>query len=197
LLHHHWHEKHLTEAEREHLLREGVATQGMVVHDETVDAERRISRVGISVRFKDAEAIEFSEDVASLYQPAPGSQEAQRLVAVREAAQLRHPERIPHIQLPLSVGERVPVRYDAADRNRIVLDVPALHKHALNDYIKREQRPKAQSPAHKGAATGPPWEVPAHCPNCGAPVDQALASRDRDPSCQFCHQPIPVKPLHA
>jgi hypothetical protein len=36
--------------------------------------------------------------------------------------------------------------------------------------------------------------VPAHCPNCGAPVDQAKASRDPDPQCQFCHQPVPVSP---
>jgi hypothetical protein len=77
----------------------------------------------------------------------------------------------------------------------IVIDVPALQKRALHDYIQREQQPKGQSPAPQGARTGPPWAVPAHCPNCGAPVDQATASRDRDPRCQFCHEPIPVAPL--
>jgi len=39
------------------------------------------------------------------------------------------------------------------------------------------------------------WQVPTHCPNCGAPADQAKASQDRDPHCEFCHQPVPVTPL--
>jgi hypothetical protein len=185
----------MTEAEREKLLSEGATIQGMVAHSESSAADRRISQVRLSVRFKDGQTVEFSEELANLYQPAPGSPEAQRLAEVRGAEQLRHPDRIPKIQLPLSVGERVPVRYDAADRSRIVIDVPALQKRALHDYIQREQKPKGQSPAHQGAGTGPPWAVPTHCPNCGAPVDQAKASRDRDPLCQFCHQPIPVRPV--
>ena len=114
---------------------------------------------------------------------------------MRGAEQLRHPDRIPKIQLPLFVGERVPVRYDAADQSKIVIDVLALQKRALHDYIQREQKQKGQSPARPGAATGPPWVVPAHCPTCGAPVDQAKASRDPDPVCQFCQQPIPVGPV--
>jgi hypothetical protein len=81
----------------------------------------------------------------------------------------------------------------AADRRRAVIDVPALCKRALHDYIKHEQRPKGAS-GQPRAGFGPPWTVPTHCPNCGAPVDQARASRDRDPLCDFCHQPVPVTP---
>jgi hypothetical protein len=194
LLHHHGREKQMTGAEREKLLSEGAATQGTVMHNESPAADRAISQVRVSVRFKDGEAVEFSEELANLYQPAPGGPEAQRLAEARKAEQLRHPDRIPKIQLPLSIGERVPVRYDAADRSRIVIDVPALQKRALHDYIQREQKPKGQSPARQGTGAGPLWAVPAHCPNCGAPVDQAKASCDRDPLCQFCHQPIPVRP---
>ena len=184
----------MTETERETLLSAGAAIQGMVMHNEPSAADPRISQVRISVRFNDGQAAEFSEELASLYQPAPGSQEARRLTEVRQAQQLRHADRIPKIHLPLSDGERVPVRYDATDRNRMVLDVPALQKRALHDYIQREQQPKAQPPPRTGTRTGPPWTVPAHCPNCGAPVDQAMASRDPDPQCQFCHQPVPVSP---
>jgi hypothetical protein len=194
LFRHHAHDKPVTETERETLLSEGTAGQGIVMHNEPSAADPGISRVRVSVRFSGDQAAEFSEELASLYQPAPGSQEARRLAEVRGAQQVRHPDRIPKIQLPLSAGERVPVRYDAADRNRMVLDVPALQKRALHDYIQREQRPKAQPPARTSARTGPPWVVPAHCPNCGAPVDQAKASRDPDPLCQFCHQPVPVSP---
>ncbi|HEU5392674.1 MAG TPA: hypothetical protein VFV73_42970 [Streptosporangiaceae bacterium] len=187
---HHAHEKPMTETEREALLSQGAVIQGMVMRSEPSAADPRISRVRISVRFSGNQMAEFSEELPNLYQPAPGSPEARRLAEVRQAQQLRHADRMTKIQLPLSDGERVPVRYDAAYRSRIVLDVPALQKRALHDYIQREQRPKAQPPAR----TGPPWVVPAHCPNCGAPVDQARASRDPDPLCQFCHQPVPVEP---
>lgn len=195
MLHHHGREKQLTEAERERLLSEGATTQGMVMHSETSPTDRRMSQVRLSVRFKDGQTAEFSEELANLYQPAPGSQEAQRLAEVRGAEQLRHPDRIPKIQLPLSDGARVPVRYDAGDRGRMVIDVPALQKRALHDYIEREQWQKSQRATAPAARSGPPWVVPTHCLNCGAPVDQARASQDPDPFCEFCHQPIPVSPL--
>ena len=194
MLHRHEHEKPLTGAERDKLVSGGATFQGMVMHSELSPADRRVSLVHVSVRFRDGQ-VEFSEELANLYQPAPGSPEAQRLAEVRGAGQLRHPDRIPKIQLPLSAGERVPVRYDEAHRSRIVLDVPAMQKRALHDYIQREQQPKQQPPARADAGTGPPWIVPVHCPNCGAPADQARASRDPDPTCGFCHQPLPVSPL--
>lgn len=195
MLHGHEHVKPLTEAEREKLVSEGATFQGMVTHSELSPADRRMSQVRVCVSFRDGQEVEFSEELANLYQPAPGSAEAQRLAEVRGAEQLRHPDRIPKIQLPLSVGERVPVRYDAAHRSKIVIDVPAMQKHALHDYIQREQQPKQQKPARAGAETGPPWVVPTHCPNCGAPVDQARASGESDPACEFCHQPLPASPL--
>ena len=141
----------MTEAEREKLVSEGATIQGMVVHSESSDADRRMSQVRLSVRFKDGQTVEFSEELANLYQPAPGSPEAQHLAEVRGAEQLRHPDRIPKVQLPLSVGERVPVRYDAADRSKIVIDVPALQKRALHDYIQREQKPKGRRQSGVGS----------------------------------------------
>lgn len=185
----------MSEAERAALVSEGATIQGMVVHSESSATDRRMSQVRVSVRFKDGYTAEFSEELANLYQPAPDSPEARRLAEVRGAEQLRHPDRIPKIQLPVSVGARMPVRYDAADRSRILIDVPALRQRALHDYIQREQQQKGQAATRPGARTGPPWTVPTHCLNCGAPVDQARASQDPDPFCQFCHQPIPVTPL--
>jgi hypothetical protein len=50
-------------------------------------------------------------------------------------------------------------------------------------------------PAPMGeSVTGPPWVVPANCPNCGAGVDQASAAMDLAPLCGFCQQPLPAKP---
>ena len=189
MLHHHEHDKPLSEAERNKLLAEGETIQGMVFRSEPSEADRLNSVVRVAVNFKGGQRVEFTQELASLYQPAAGSPEARRLADMRAAQQVRHPDRIPKIQLPLSGGSMVPVRYDAANRTRLVIDVAALQQRALRDYIKQEQKPRKQS-----AAAGPPWVVPVHCPNCGAPVDQATASRAADPHCQFCSQPIPVTP---
>jgi hypothetical protein len=195
LFNHHERHEQLSEAERERLLRDGAVTRGLVMHSELSSADRGRTQVRVEVSFKDGQTVQFVEELANLYQPAPGTQQARRLAEVRGAEQLRHPDRIPKIQLPLSDGTRVPVRYDPADRARVVIDVPALQQRALHDYIEREQRPKGQPGAGQGAAAGPPWVLPTRCPNCGAPVDQAKASHDPDPRCPFCVQPIPVSPL--
>jgi hypothetical protein len=194
--HHEQHEQHapLSAAEREKLLLDGATTRGMVSHTELAPDDRGRSRVRVVVDFKDGQRVEFGEELANLYQAEPGSQEAQRLAELRNAQQLKHADRIPKITIPLSDGSMVPVRYDEAHRARIVIDVPALHKRVLHDYIKSEQRPKEQ-PTGRRAVAGPPWVVPAHCPNCGAPVDQATACHDADPHCPFCTLPIPVSPL--
>src|SRR5690348_8901328 len=89
LLHHHGREKQMTDAEREKLVSEGAVIQAMVVHSESSAADRRISQVRLSVRFKDGQTVEFSEELANLYQPAPGSPEARRLAEVRGAEQFR------------------------------------------------------------------------------------------------------------
>jgi hypothetical protein len=195
LLHGHQNEKPLTEAERAKLVGEGATFQGIVIHSEVSPVDRRMSQVRVSVRFKDGQHLEFGEELANLYQPAPGSADAQHLAEARGTEQLRHPDRIPKMQLFLSNGETVPVRYDEAHRSKIVLDLPAMQKRALQEYLKREQKPKQQDRAHARAETGPPWVVPTHCPNCGAPVHQATASRESDPMCEFCQQPLPVSPL--
>jgi hypothetical protein len=197
LFHHHDRDEQLTEAEREKLLIDGATISGIVMHSELCADDRARSRVRVEVRFSGGQLVEFNEELGNLYQPDAGSQEAQRLAKLREAQQLRHAGRVPKIQIPLSDGERVPVRYDAEHRSRMVLDVPAMQRRALHDYIERELKPKPQPTAGPGGkvAAGPPWVVPVHCPNCGAPVDQAKACHDPDPHCPFCIQPIPVTPL--
>jgi hypothetical protein len=41
----------------------------------------------------------------------------------------------------------------------------------------------------------PQWIVPEICPECGARVDQSAASVAEHPTCGFCHQPLPCKPV--
>lgn len=53
----------------------------------------------------------------------------------------------------------------------------------------------ANEPAPIGeAVTGPPWVVPAVCPVCSAPVDQAGQAMELQPQCAYCHQPLPAQP---
>jgi hypothetical protein len=68
----------------------------------------------------------------------------------------------------LEVGQSVRVRFNPAHHSKVVL---------LNT-----------------AAVGGLWHVPAHCPDCGAPVDQAVASVAAHPVCAYCHHPIPCDP---
>jgi hypothetical protein len=198
MLFRHEHDKPLSEDKLENLASTGEKTQGTVMHNEPSAQDRTRCQVRVEVFFNDGEKGEFTEELASLYQPAPGSPDALRLTDARKSQDLHHPERVPKMQLSLSAGERIVVRYDARNRHRLLIDRPALQKKAVHDYIESLsfQRKREAAVADKSpVAAGPPWEVPATCPNCGAPVDQAKASKDPDPMCRFCEQPIPVKPL--
>jgi hypothetical protein len=191
---HHEHDGPVGDEERQRLLSGGEQTRGMVWSTEPVATDPTKAHLRIEVTFKDGERLEFTQDLPNLYQPPPESPAAERVLAMRQSQQLKHAGKIPKLQLETSAGAMVPVRYDASNRHRLVIDEPALQKKAVDEYIERESRPK-QEPAHTATVTGPPWDVPTHCPNCGAPVDQAAASRAQDPKCRFCEQPVPVKPL--
>jgi hypothetical protein len=68
----------------------------------------------------------------------------------------------------IEVGQSVRVRFNPAHHSRVVL---------LNT-----------------ASVGGLWHVPAHCPDCGAPVDLATASVAARPVCAYCGHSIPCDP---
>jgi hypothetical protein len=68
----------------------------------------------------------------------------------------------------IEVGQSVRVRFNPAHHSKVVL---------LNT-----------------AYVGGLWHVPTHCPDCGAPVDQAVASVAAHPVCAYCRHPIPCDP---
>jgi len=58
----------------------------------------------------------------------------------------------------------------------------------------------APSPAGAGVVhgivdDGPQWIVPEVCPECGARVDQSVASVAEHPTCEFCKNPLPCQPV--
>ncbi len=56
-----------------------------------------------------------------------------------------------------------------------------------NDHSRVAKLPDIQ--ARKAQST--PWVVPDHCPECGAVVDQSVASMAAHPTCPFCQNPLP------
>lgn len=68
----------------------------------------------------------------------------------------------------LEVGQSVRVRFNPAHHSKVVL---------LN-----------------AASADGLWRVPAHCPDCGAPVDIAVASVAAHPVCAYCRHSLPRDP---
>ena len=189
----HHEQDHLSEAEREKLLAEGKKAKAMVWSTTPVDGQPGVSRLRFNAHFPDGQVMQFDEDLQSLYQPAPDSPDGIRIRELRQRLQLKHADHIPKLQLATAAGSDVTVRYDESDHKRIVVDLPSLQHKAVEAYIADMTKPKRGTV--EAAPTGPPWEVPDHCPNCGAPIDVAVAANAKDPQCRFCEQPIPVKPL--
>ncbi len=71
LHHHHEHERQLTEADRERLVAEGATSKGMVLQSELSADDRRRSQIRVQVRFKDGEAVQFSEELATCISRPP------------------------------------------------------------------------------------------------------------------------------
>jgi hypothetical protein len=68
----------------------------------------------------------------------------------------------------LEVGQSVRVRFNPAHHSKVVL---------LNT-----------------ASVGGLWHVATHCPDCGAPVDEAVASITAHPVCAYCQHALPRDP---
>lgn len=68
----------------------------------------------------------------------------------------------------IEVGQSVRVRFNPAHHSKVVL---------LNT-----------------ASVGGLWHVPTHCPDCGAPVDLAVATVAAHPVCSYCQHSIPCDP---
>ncbi len=68
----------------------------------------------------------------------------------------------------IEVGQSVRVRFNPAHHSKVVL---------LNT-----------------TSAGGLWHVPSHCPECGAPVDLAVATVAAHPVCEYCRHSIPCDP---
>ncbi|HVV75512.1 MAG TPA: hypothetical protein VHC43_05700 [Mycobacteriales bacterium] len=81
----------------------------------------------------------------------------------------------------------LPVLFDPNDPSRIALDISRLPAALAAAASRAGQTAGAAQDLPSG------WTLPALCPHCGAPVDQAVQSGRADPHCDFCHEPLPVQ----
>jgi hypothetical protein len=104
-------------------------------------------------------------------------------------------------------GDIVKVSYDPKNHKTDVLieGDPRYDPKIIRDKTKQQRAAQTQALLSGGpaaAVTGvvhglvddePEWIVPEVCPECGARVDQSVASVAAHPSCEFCHKPLPCK----
>jgi hypothetical protein len=172
----------------------------MVMRCDPVEGDHGRSRVEVELRFKGGRTDRFVQELANLYQPSADSPEGQQLLEVRKAQQLKHADHLPKLQLQLFQGCKVPLTSDPSHRDTFVIDEPTLQQQAVRDELHKQRHALQvgqDKPAKAKPVTGPPWVVPAECPNCGARVDQAVSSKEQDPHCTYCHEPLPVTPAAA
>jgi hypothetical protein len=88
----------------------------------------------------------------------------------------------PSATSPLPVGGEVPAFYDHDDHTMVAFAMPTTGGVNVGvDSLAQPARPR--------------WKVPSQCPECGGPVDTAVACLAADPVCEHCHRPLPVEPL--
>jgi hypothetical protein len=124
VFHHHHHHNEPGEPARA----ESVPAVGVILQWEPSHLYRTKARLLIGVRFDDGQKVEFTEEITDFVLPPEGD------FVARIQALTQDP-----IPLSLSEGNQIPVRYDPADRNRMWIDVPALHEAAVRQHAEAQQ----------------------------------------------------------
>src|ERR1700752_1948063 len=118
-----------------HLMSEGAQIDGVILESNPSKYYRTRTRVVVGVKFEDGEKGEFTQELTDFYDP-PG-----RLL--KQAG--GHSTGNNVIPLWLTAGSKIPVRYDAADRSRLAMDVDALHERALRHWVETQEAQRAQA----------------------------------------------------
>jgi hypothetical protein len=150
------------------LLSEGTQIEGVVLSERSAEVGKSV--VGVGVKFSDGQSAEFSEHVQWAYRFSPDEVKVldptarTTSVSERDVCMLYH------------VGEKVPVRYDASDRSKIAIDVPARREAALRSLVAdlrgqrdRDRQATEQAFASLGGGT------PADTGSADAPVTGVAA----------------------
>jgi hypothetical protein len=145
--------------------------------------ERRLAwQKGLEARQKDMEKLRLARDgsraIATILALGELGQDGTRIATMRvqpESGEMF--ETTKQLHTPVQVGESYPARFDPADHSKLVL------------LITWPTGGLSNVPAAGGLG-----HVPTHCPDCGAPVDLAVASVAAHPVCAYCGHSLPRDP---
>jgi hypothetical protein len=115
---------------------EWVRTEGVILDRGPSAYYRTKVRLLIGVKFEDGQKVEFTEELTDLVLPPEGD------FAARIAAFTQEP-----IPIPLHVGDKIPVCYDAANPNTMAIDIPTLHAAATrrHEQVLQERHARAEA----------------------------------------------------
>ena len=122
-------------------------TDGVVSENVHSEFSPSKSRVVVAVKFDDGETAQFEEDLVNYYEPPSHGLKGL-------AGNLTGENVIP---MSFTPGERIPVRYDPANRKHIVVDVPAFNARTLEQWTATQN-------ANRERALSERCDLPA----CGA-----------------------------
>lgn len=147
-----------------HLLSEGTQIEGVVLEWKPAPLARTKDRLRIGVKFDDGETAEFTEDITNYCHPPAHGLRGLIANAARDTV----------IPVSLIEGAKVPVRYDPDDRNKLAIDVPALHERVVQGWSegRKTMRDEAEAVLDAQSATS---RASTASGQGGAPDADALA----------------------
>ena len=115
---------------------EPVRAEGVVIDRAPSLLYRTKRRLTVGVKFDDGQKVEFTEEIDHVVLPPAGD-----LAALLRA----HTEE--PVPVDFSVGDKIPVCYDPADRTRMWIDVATVHEAAMRRHMEVLQARRARADA--------------------------------------------------
>jgi Short C-terminal domain len=124
------------------LLKDGAQIDGVVLDAKPAPMVRTKTRVSVGVKFDDGETAEFEQDITDYYVAA--GEGFKGVLAAAGGADV--------IPLSFVTGSAIPVRYNPDQRDKLVIDEPALHERALQHWTagKQAERSRAEEVLARG-----------------------------------------------
>jgi hypothetical protein len=116
--------------------REPARTEGVILDYGPSALYRTKKRLLVGVKFDDGQKVEFNEEITDIVLPPEGD------FAARIHAFTQEP-----IPVPISVGNKIPVCYDPADRTRMWIDIAAVNEAATRLHVEAVQARQARADA--------------------------------------------------
>ncbi len=114
------------------LATEGAQAEGLIMQSERT-AEEGHHKLLIGVKFDDGQVLEFEEKVSEWVRIPEH---------IRKQFGLAHDDDL--VILWLSNGDRIPVRYNEANRSQIMVDIATMHQQAIEKHVQAKVQRRSQ-----------------------------------------------------